>query len=361
LSIPNNFEKAFFLVRDENSGPLKRGSISKQDAIEVHFNPTSLQYTISSTIKDPGQGNQNKQYVSQSTAKLTMDLVFDTTHKGEDVRIYTDKVGKLMKPDEKKNNAPPIVLFAWGNFMFQGMVESFKETIEFFSANGVPLRSIVNIGMSQQDKVFEDMDTSQFQSAEPDALQLPTGSNLDATAAASLGGNARAGRGIATLNGLESMRFTGGASLTVGGTVELKPPVAFATGGFSAGAGLGVSGGAGIGLSAGGGIGVSGGAGIGGGASAGAGATASFGASASAGVSASEGAFAGLRASGSAELSASVDTSRLIPRSDSSSLSTDSGASFSVGGRATVEGSASLSADVGANADLRSQIQFDQG
>ncbi len=58
--------------------------------VPVHFNPANLQYTVANTLKEEGKGAKKKQYVSQTTAKLTMDLVFDTTDSGEDVRVTTD-------------------------------------------------------------------------------------------------------------------------------------------------------------------------------------------------------------------------------------------------------------------------------
>jgi len=354
MSAQVKFEKAFFVVRDPNAGAPKRNNISSADSIPVKFNPTSLQYVITNTMSDPSRGNKKKQYVSKSSAKLTMDLIFDSTDEGGDVRIQTNKIAKLMKPDKDKNNAPPVVLFAWGNFMFQGMVDGFKETIDFFSANGVPLRSSVNVTMSQQDDVFQDIDTdTKFkmqQSLALDAVEVPASANQSPAATAAQGGNSRAARDIAAANDLESTRSGAGAAMTVAKSAQLKPPVAFASGGASAGAGLSLSGGAG--LSLGGGV----GAGVGGGISL----SGSAGGRASAGVSASEGAFAGLRVSASAKSSQSIDPGRLVQRSASSSLATDAGASFNVGGKATLEGSSSLKADVGANADLRARIQFDE-
>ena len=380
MSAEIKFEKAIFVIREANAGAPKRNSFSKADSIEVKFNPTSLQYVITNEMKDPSKGNKKKQYVSKSTAKLTMDLVFDTTDEGADVRIHTHKIAKLMQPDTKKNNAPPVVLFAWGNFMFQGMVDGFKETIDFFSANGIPLRSSVNVSMSQQDDVFQDIDTTEkfLMPAALDAVDVPASANQSPASTAAQGGNSYAARDIAASNGLESTRFGSGAPMTVGKSVQLKPPLAFASGGASAGAGLSLSGGAGLSLGGGAGAGFSLGGGAGAGLSLGGGAGAglslggaakigggismssSIGGSASAGVSASEGAFAGLRVSANAKSSPSLDPSRLIRRSESSSLSTDAGASFSVGGKATVEGSSSLKADVGAKADLRARIQFDE-
>ena len=74
-------------------------TVKAAEAIEVlvHFNPASLQYTVANTLKDQGSGKKKKQYVSQTTAKLTMDLVFDTTATGEDVRATTNKMAKLLK------------------------------------------------------------------------------------------------------------------------------------------------------------------------------------------------------------------------------------------------------------------------
>ncbi len=354
MSIPANFVQARFTPQ----------SGGRTTPVSVHFNPASLQYTVANTMKDPGSGNKKKQYVSQSTGKLTMDVIFDTTHTGEDVRTYTEKVARFMEPDEKK--IPPVILFEWGLYKFQGMMESYKETVDFFAANGVPLRATVNLTLAQQDKVFEPSDTSRSANTQQnlalDAVELPSGTNRDATTTAASGGDPRAGRGIAAANGLESMRFTAGAALTVGAAVRLGPPVAFASGGglgLSASGGLGLSASGGIGLSTGGGmgLGISGTAGVTGGVSTGA----SFGASASAGITASAGAFAGLRSSeAEVRVTATLDTSRLLPRSEAPSLATDSGASFHVGGQARVEASASMRADVGATASLRTRIQFEE-
>ena len=343
MSIPDNFEKAFFVVRENDTGPLRRGA-RPNDAISVHFNPTSLQYVVSNTMKATGRGSNAKQYVSQSTAKLTMDLIFDTTDSGQDVRALTSKVAQFMKPtravssNNQDRKVPPVVLFAWGNFMFQGMVESFKETIDFFSGNGVPLRASVNVTMSQQDRVFEDPDTATSaitsSSFQPDAIEVPTSANQNATTTAAQGGDPGAGRSIAAANNLDSMRFTGGAPLTLNPSAQLKSAA-----GFSGGAGFGPSGGAGF--------------------TAGAGVSAPFGGNASAGVSASDGAFQGLRAASTSQGSGLLNPDAFLRTNESASIATDSGASFNVGGKAMIEGSPSFSADVGAKSDLRARIQFD--
>jgi hypothetical protein len=350
---------------------LGNGNEDTEREVIVHFNPVSLQYTVTNTMEE-SKGNDKKQYVSKSVGKLTMDLIFDTTHNGEDVRGYTEKIARFLEPDEKK--APPVILFEWGKYKFQGMVESFKETIDFFAASGVPLRSSVNLTMSRQDKVFEPSDTSGTAdvagSPAFDTVELPGGGNQDATAVATRGGNSRAGRAVAAANGFESMRFSSGA-ITVGGAVSLRGPVAFASGGagISAGAslgiGLGVSGE--VSVSGGTGVGSAGTAGIGSGVSGGASASAGLevsatvGGRASAGVAASAGAFSSLRLSAASRRTASVslETRRLVRQGQSAPFSTSARASFGIGGQARVQGSASLSADVGQGASLRNRIAFD--
>ncbi len=328
--------------------------------------------------------NHRKQYVAKSNAKLTLDLVFDTTDSGEDVTTITRRVQAFLQPDPKvkKEPPPPLVLFEWGTLRFKGIAESYKETIDFFSADGVPLRAQVNLTLSRQDKVFDESPEDAPGKADVggaqddlDLVDAPAGSPADAAAGA---GSPGAARGIAAANGLESVRFGAGASLTVGASVELKAAAAFATGeigfGASAGAGAGIGFGLDAGASAGISLGGSASLGLGAGASASAGVSASFGASASfsagasaglsglAGRSASEGAFAGLRvttATGAAV--AALDPRRLLPTVSASVAGTAGGATFRVGGRAETGAPAGLRANVGAGASFgaRGRITFD--
>jgi hypothetical protein len=363
--------------------------------VTVHFNPASLQYTVSNTLKDQGSGSKKKQYVSQTTAKLTMDLVFDTTATGEDVRETTDKMAKLLKPHGPSGKqVPPLVEFGWGVYRFTGMVEQYKETLDFFAASGVPLRSSVNLSLSSQDVVFESntnapASVDEDLTLEPVSMPTSTGPAGGPAGVANALGDPRAARAIAAANGAASLRFSGGAELAVGvgAGVSLSAAAAFSAGasagfglgvsggiglGVSGGAGIGVSGGAGIGVSGGAGIGVSGGAGIGvsGGAGIGVSAGASAGIGIAGGVSAGAGAgvgvsigaggsagadFSGLRAGISTAVSMPAPSAALALTADGG---TRGGVQFGLGGRAQSTGSASLSADVGANAELTARLGF---
>lgn len=348
MSDSQRVQKAVFTPQ---SGP------QQDQAITVHFNPTSLQLSIANTLGTSGESGDTKQYVTGSSATLTMELMFDTTGAGTDVREVTQRIAAFMEPDEQR--IPAIVRFEWGTFVFQGMVQSYQETIDFFSPSGVPLRAKVNLSMVRQEAVFaEDGAGSGAGEGSEEGAVLSLSASAGVTGISAMAGVGDVGRGVGLANGLETLRFTSGP-ISLGASVSLGGPAAFASGG--AGLRIGISGG--IGASAGAGVGVSFGGGISAGLSGGVGAGAgvTVGGSASAGVTATQGAFAGLRTtSSSRSVPPGLNSRSLLPRADSVGLATDQGAQFGVGGRAKVEGSASLNADVGVHTTLASKIRFDE-
>lgn len=335
MANPETVERAFFQIE---------GSSEK---VEVHFNPESLQYTITNNLENQGSGNSTKQYVSDSTGKLTLDLVFDSTGSGEDVRLKTVKIAKFMEPSGSgTNKTPPIVNFEWGLYKFKGMVETYKETIDYFSANGVPLRASINISMSSQDDVFEGGSNARNAGTNDSAGQpnsaVPTNpvQGKGITDLATKAGDPSAAKGIAASNGVESMRFPGDSTVELDASVALKGPSGFA----SAGAGLSVGGGLDLGIDAN--LGTS--AGI------------SVGSSLSAGVSAGAGAFSGLQSSAGGGVSATLNLDKFIDTDVSGSIGIDA-SSVGIGGSAGLQGSASLKAEVGSAGELKSKIEFDGG
>ena len=191
--------------------------------LTVHFNPASLVYTVENSTQQQGSDPKRRQFAGQFTGKLSMDLQFDTTDTGVDVRQITGQVAMFMQSSASANKgsdgganapAPAVLSFEWGAYQFQGFMESFKETIDFFSADGIPLRALVSIGLARQDNVF---DTGSANTPSPSGSLVPTSSLSSAVSAATLGGDPNAMRALASANGLENPRFTGGAALEVGG------------------------------------------------------------------------------------------------------------------------------------------------
>ncbi|MFZ4701753.1 MAG: hypothetical protein ACOYMG_17030, partial [Candidatus Methylumidiphilus sp.] len=334
--------------------------------VVAHFNPASLQYTVSNTLKEEGKGSKKKQYITKTSAKLTMDLVFDTTDTGEDVRNFTDQMAKLLQPisEGKDKLVPPNVEFGWGLYRFVGMVEQYKETIDFFAPGGVPLRSSVNLTLASQDVVFDSAKNPPAKvdgdSLTPKRVVVPNRSGPAGLANAL--GDPRSARAIASLNASASLRFGGDGELALGGGVNLQAAAAFSVGGgiggglsLGGGIGGGIGGGVGIGGGIGGGVGIGGGIGggigIGGGVGIGASASAGF----SAGASGSASAFAGLRSDASTSL-AVPDGRELL--SGSIGSGGGAGAQFGLGGQAQLQAGASLNADVGLDAKLTGRITF---
>jgi len=352
----------------------------------VQFNPTTLAYSVQNTLEKKGRDANAKQFVAQTTAKLDFDLVFDSTHDGGDVRRETDRIKQFLNPGDPKTNAdqaPPLVGFRWGTFLFKGIVESFKETLDFFSAAGVPLRSSLKIVLASQDPkdVFapQNFGSADAAAAAGANVTLATVPSRGTTAMGGQNGNTGPGRALAAANGFESLRNPGaGLAAVASGGVQLKAAAAFSAGasggiGFGAGAGLGggfgASVGAGLGASAGGSFGASAGAGFSASAGAGLGTSASggFSASAGAGFSATAGggfAGAGFSSSGSGSSSlqafAGLGPSKTptvarvdMGMSQAPAVTATASGNFALGGKVVGSGSAGLRADMGATARIR--------
>lgn len=314
------------------------GADGSSQKVPIDFNPATLDYTI--TINAQGEGGQAQQAAGVASAKLNLELLFDTTDTGDDVRTKTNKVEKMLRPQagtggtNAPQQAPPMVTFEWGAFKFVGLVDSFKQTMDFFAPNGIPLRASVTLSMSQPNYQFDQQgatgpDGKPMKSNVDQALVLPDG---NPSQLASDAGDPTAARDIAAANGLESLRASAGGAVAVGGGVSIG-----AAAGFSAAASASVS--AGFGASASFGV------------SASAGFSASFGASASAGVSATAGAFGGLHTGASASTGKYLAPQKLLATASAPGVAP--GALFDVTGRAVAQSASSFKAEVGATRGLR--------
>lgn len=365
MRIPDEHKVKLFKVSSANSAD--EPGVDSPNAVLVQFNPTSLSYSVQNTLEKKGRDANAKQFVAQSTAKLEFDLIFDSTHDGSDVRRDTDKIKQFLNPGDRQQNrdqAPPLIGFRWGTFKFKGIVESFKETLDFFSGEGVPLRSTVKLALSSQDPkdVFAEQEfgAGDAAAAAGGDVRLATVPERGTSELASRGGDRNGGRAVAAANGFESMRNPGaGLAAVASAGVELKAAAAFSTG-ISAGAGIGASAGlgigagagvgAGIGLGGGASAGISGGAGVGSEAAISVGTAGLAGSARSSGVAASMGAFAGLGATKTPKTAIlKVGAFEAQPGAPAAA------SNFAIGGRAIGTDSAGLKANVGANA----RIKFD--
>ncbi|MBP8214624.1 MAG: hypothetical protein KAX66_04085 [Propionivibrio sp.] len=149
--------------------------------VTVQFNPESLKVNFANQIQAPnggsggGSGDSARppavQFVGAGTTKLAVTLWFDASApldaemlpeaergagKVDDVRKLTEQVAWFITPQPQPANSadpdrylPPAVSFAWGSFLFNGIVESIEENLEFFSPEGRPLRASLLLKLIQ--------------------------------------------------------------------------------------------------------------------------------------------------------------------------------------------------------------------
>lgn len=342
----------------------------------VDFNPETLKYNLTSNTS-AGRADRPAQSVTQSTSRLSMDLIFDTTITGADVRFKTHKLVVMMDPaqnngggagagggsgstegspsapsqtppPDEARRVPAIVVFEWGNIYFEGYISSYMETMELFSTEGIPLRCAISLSINQQERTFAPPDNAQTASGIDKQLNLSSGAQsmrlgagigLSMSMSAGVGASASM-KGIAELNGIENLRMPEVDSVLVVNE-RGRGPVAFSAG---AGAGFAAGAGAGIGIGGGVGAGVSAGAGV------------------SVGGSVTASAFAGLNT----QTGVSVGTPRAsiglgLSSPANSQIGLGSNSNFCTGGAATNQGGGSMSADVGINVDISAGIDFEGG
>ena len=237
------------VVRAELQQLSQTGQVQKR--ISVQFNPETLKVsyanqvvppTNSGTLPSPrdDRGSATLQFVGRGTTKLSVQLWFDVNANlpqahsdATDVRILTAEVVALITPQPQPGDKflPPAVRFLWGTFQFDGILESIEESLEFFSADGVPLRASLNLALSQQGIEFVPpprRPAGQSGAAAPGSTTPGTRPLVAAAAgqtlqglAAGLGAGA-SWQGIAAANGIDNPRL-----LQPGQLIDLNASVSF--------------------------------------------------------------------------------------------------------------------------------------
>ncbi len=182
----------------------------------VDFNPATLKVSLTNKLQEEGQGGDgpNAQHTRSTTAKLEMELVFDSTEDGADVRDRTGPIKAMALVAFDSLVPPPQVSFTWGRFLFAGVIESLNETLEFWSAEGVPLRAVLQVVMQQ---IGDEISGDGVPPGAPEraAVRTAPAGGFGVAQVASDAGDPGAGRKVAADNGLESMRMTAGGSVGV--------------------------------------------------------------------------------------------------------------------------------------------------
>ncbi|WP_296573286.1 hypothetical protein [Zoogloea sp.] len=231
-------------------------------AIPLDFNPETLTLKVSGgEQKDKGRkGRQQVQNVGSSKATLSFECVFDSTRPrdsdtgegggGEemlDVRVRTKPIADLVQTyGSGKEQAPRRVQFRWGTLLFNGVISSHQEVFEYFSPSGVPLRSKLQLTLTEQEFRYEvnASDAAQRRQAVEQAASDARSQASAAGAGSLLGGGANGGAGFDLSAGFELS-----ASLDVNLDMSLSAQVGLSAS-LGASADIGMAVGAGIHLDA---------------------------------------------------------------------------------------------------------------
>jgi Contractile injection system tube protein/LysM domain len=186
--------------------------------IPVMFNPPEYQLVRSNEyaeVEVPGLGSSVLQFVRGHPQTLTMDLFFDTTATGVDVRLHTGLVIGLTDINPE-THAPPELLFLWGSLVFPCVLESVTQQFNYFDPLGLPLRAQLSVTLRGADSLSTLVSSIPLQS--PDRAKgwvVRAGDTLAGIAAQEYG-DPRQWRVIARASGLDDpLAIAPGVRLTI--------------------------------------------------------------------------------------------------------------------------------------------------
>src|SRR5579863_3676769 len=190
-------------------GKLERAKINVLDGpdantvIDVCFNPKeydldkSVTYDQSKSFADAPQ----PEFKAPVPMNLSVTLQFDSYEERVSVRDkWVRRIEKLTMmgvvelkknatADDKKNARPPMILFVWGRFSFQGVVTKLTQKYTMFLSDGTPVRAECDLTIQNVANRDIDTGTSLSFNANPSTRTVSVGPNdrIDLIAAKELG------------------------------------------------------------------------------------------------------------------------------------------------------------------------------
>ncbi len=131
--------------------------LDDEGKLVCQFNPESM--TINKSNKwafrtDIGDSTPEAVFSGGDAGCFTLELLFDTTASGDDVRRSYFNLIKIamVKPSENDDGKgePRQVVVQWGKFIsYVAVVESVNQVFSFFKADGTPLRANVTVTLRE--------------------------------------------------------------------------------------------------------------------------------------------------------------------------------------------------------------------
>lgn len=153
------YDKAKFVVMDGKY---------KETEIPLQFNPPTYsveQNNEYSEKKLMGLKGTINQFTGTKKSDLSLELLFDSTSGGGDVRDLIEPLKKIIEIDNTLH-APPPCRFVWNKFSFDGIVATFKKEFTYFYASGTPARAKITLTLKPYVNVKETAQSADMQSSD---------------------------------------------------------------------------------------------------------------------------------------------------------------------------------------------------
>lgn len=195
-------EKAWFF--NEDTG----------DWFDVQYNPKEFKFDkpVQWQMHDEQGVESTLEFQKAQPASMQVELYFDTTNDGADVRSsWVNKLLKLTNPEvtptdgeaaELGKQRPPRVSFIWGEFELIGVIEAVNVTYMMFGSDGTPLRARVSVKMKEWTPTNDYAGgggSGGYGSTPVKLVQLQAGQTITAVALA----NGTSAQAIADANGID--------------------------------------------------------------------------------------------------------------------------------------------------------------
>lgn len=134
------------------------------DTVSVMYNPEEMKLEQGNTFAEigiPGLNASPVQYVRGKSRTLSMELFFDSYETGQDVRLHTSRIVRLLdkRPDTQ---APPVLIFVIGGFAFRCVLVDAGQRFTMFRSDGTPVRSFLSIRLQEYVSVSVDIQRGLF-------------------------------------------------------------------------------------------------------------------------------------------------------------------------------------------------------
>jgi hypothetical protein len=176
------------------------------ESIPVQFNPE--EYTLDdgnvfAEIGIPGLRTPPVQYVRGSGRSLKVELFFDTSSSGTDVRSQTQRITGLLEKSPTLQGPSPL-LFLWGGLQMPCVLEKVTQRFTRFLPSGAPVRAYLTLALKEFATTTVAVQSGLFV-LPPTVANLAGDTNLAQVAAQTLG-NPADWRVLAKANNIDNPR-----------------------------------------------------------------------------------------------------------------------------------------------------------